>query len=546
MASPPVLRQKPDARAETVEELVGRVLRGQVRIPKFQRGLKWNARDVTDLFDSVYRGYPVGSLLLWQRSAELGHLRIGPLRIDAPESSSAWWVVDGQQRLTALAASLGRPEPMPRTPDDPFVVYFDAQTSTFARPPRSGIVPTSWVPVSRLLDATQLSEWVDEWQHRKDVVLKRAVFEAGKRLREYSLPLYVVATDDEKVLQEIFHRVNNTGRKLDWSDVHDALFATTNGSPSTLEELSQGLADVGMGKLGRDVLLPCLLAFRGVDPTQSLAEHRRRDRDVLEGVVARALPVLRRVLSFLRDVAEIPHVRLLPRALPLVVLTRFFALHPEPNARTLQLLSRWTWRLFLTAGTYDDRVVLRRGISAIAEEGEEASAQRLIQLTPKRSARPFEMPSAFDARAAASRVVLVALASRGPRRLDTGEPVDVRALIEEEQARAFRAIVAGGGVGAGARTPANRILHPDGGSLRRLIAARVSRSLPKDEVLDSHVLSPRTVRHLAEGRTEKFLAARTQDLTALVNEMGNRLAGWAHSDRASIQHLLSGDEAPAK
>jgi len=39
------------------------VYRGHVRVPSFQRGLRWEASDVQDLFDSIYRGYPIGSLL---------------------------------------------------------------------------------------------------------------------------------------------------------------------------------------------------------------------------------------------------------------------------------------------------------------------------------------------------------------------------------------------------------------------------------------------------------------------------------------------------
>lgn len=58
------LVRRPDARAETVEDLIGRVLRGEVRIPSLPRPLNWGAPDVVDLFDSVYRGYPIGALLL--------------------------------------------------------------------------------------------------------------------------------------------------------------------------------------------------------------------------------------------------------------------------------------------------------------------------------------------------------------------------------------------------------------------------------------------------------------------------------------------------
>jgi hypothetical protein len=74
---------KPAALTETVEDLVGQVRRGFVRVPRFQRALKWLAEDVVQLFDSIYRGYPIGSLLFRRAPAEAGQVKIGPLTIDA-------------------------------------------------------------------------------------------------------------------------------------------------------------------------------------------------------------------------------------------------------------------------------------------------------------------------------------------------------------------------------------------------------------------------------------------------------------------------------
>ena len=99
-----------------------------MRIPVFQRGLEWHSSDVVDLFDSIYRGFPIGSLLLRRASASAGDVKIGPVTIFGAESTAALWVVDGQQRLTSLVGGLGRPGPLPATPDDPFVVYFDPGT----------------------------------------------------------------------------------------------------------------------------------------------------------------------------------------------------------------------------------------------------------------------------------------------------------------------------------------------------------------------------------------------------------------------------------
>jgi hypothetical protein len=224
VSAPQDLARRPEAKTEAVEDLVAMVMRGEVRIPVFQRGLTWTATNVVELFDSIYRGFPIGSLLFRRGPARAGPLKIGPLEIFGGEMQRALWVVDGQQRLTSLAAGMARPATA-TDPTDGFTVYFDAATRTFHSPPsHEEPLPTTWVPLPRLLSGSELSEWVFSWTHGRDADLRAVVFEVGKRLREYKVPVYVIDTDDEEVLRSIFHRVNNSGKPLTWTEVHDALY----------------------------------------------------------------------------------------------------------------------------------------------------------------------------------------------------------------------------------------------------------------------------------------------------------------------------------
>ncbi|MFF0307419.1 DUF262 domain-containing protein [Streptosporangium sp. NPDC004379] len=100
------LETRPSATTYDVEKLVGMAWRGQIRVPHFQRDFRWGREDVIRLFDSIVKGYPVGSLLLWVRPATEQTLTLGTLRIDAPRMDQSLWVVDGQQRITSLANAL--------------------------------------------------------------------------------------------------------------------------------------------------------------------------------------------------------------------------------------------------------------------------------------------------------------------------------------------------------------------------------------------------------------------------------------------------------
>ncbi len=73
---------------------------GNIGLPDIQRPFVWKNAKVRDLFDSMYRGYPVGYLLMW-RNGLSSDRAIGT---DAKQKPPSLVIVDGQQRLTSLYA----------------------------------------------------------------------------------------------------------------------------------------------------------------------------------------------------------------------------------------------------------------------------------------------------------------------------------------------------------------------------------------------------------------------------------------------------------
>lgn len=85
----------------SVKLLIENIDRGQIGLPDLQRPFVWPAKKIRDLFDSMYRGFPVGYLLFWQSSSD--GRQIG---IDGKQAAPSLLIVDGQQRLTSLYAVL--------------------------------------------------------------------------------------------------------------------------------------------------------------------------------------------------------------------------------------------------------------------------------------------------------------------------------------------------------------------------------------------------------------------------------------------------------
>jgi len=98
------------AKAEaTVEELVSKIERGELRLPEMQRRYVWRSSRVRDLLDSLYRGYPSGAILIWETD-ELVPQQSFAVEQQSNPYAKTQLLLDGQQRLTSLSAVIrGKP-----------------------------------------------------------------------------------------------------------------------------------------------------------------------------------------------------------------------------------------------------------------------------------------------------------------------------------------------------------------------------------------------------------------------------------------------------
>jgi hypothetical protein len=87
----------------SLNKLIQDIEIGEIGLPELQRPFVWTNAKVRDLFDSMYKGFPVGYLLFWANGLEGDHRQIGT---DAKQKVARLLIVDGQQRLTSLFAVL--------------------------------------------------------------------------------------------------------------------------------------------------------------------------------------------------------------------------------------------------------------------------------------------------------------------------------------------------------------------------------------------------------------------------------------------------------
>lgn len=89
-----------------VKELVNKVKRSELLLPEMQRKYVWPATRVRDLLDSLYRVYPTGTILVWETDEQIETRELAVKSTSTPTTSTRLLLLDGQQRITSLAAIL--------------------------------------------------------------------------------------------------------------------------------------------------------------------------------------------------------------------------------------------------------------------------------------------------------------------------------------------------------------------------------------------------------------------------------------------------------
>lgn len=534
--TPEPLQRRPEARAFKIEDLLTDVRQGRVRIPPFQRALKWERKNALELLDSLYRGYPVGTLLFWETSALPSEMHFGAVTISAAARSDALWVVDGQQRIVSLARVLLSSEP----DVDSFALYFDLEQALFLPPPSlaaRSADPSRWLPLTEVLDSQRLMQWLLSKAPMPTQRTEHAL-QVGKRIREYDVPAYLVRSEREDTLREIFGRINSAGKRLEAPEVFDALHGARQGArPATMGQIGAELARLGFGVMEDKILYRLLRVLHGADANERLAEGplRLTQAEAAEAYRITA-EVAATVIQFIRQDVGIPHYSLLPYKQPLVTLGKFFHQFPTPHPRSRALLVRWLWRGILNGAHRGDTVSSLQALERIVSGNQDQSVQRLLAMVGERPKAEPDVGQRFNFRFAASKLQALALLDMKPRHLETGQILDMDALLATTPAHGLLPPLLSQDHQGLFQSVANRLVHPAEPGLRRTLCG-----VTDPLILASHGISLEAHRALREGNASQFLSLRTETLRPAMQRFFEHHARWDDLDRPSLTSLIVAD-----
>lgn len=205
-------------------EVLDHIDLGAIALPQFQRGYVWNRAQVRGLMDSLYRGYPVGSLLVWVTQSETA-----PARGDgALQPGFVQLLLDGQQRMTSLYGIVrGKPPQFFDGKQEAFTgLHFnlESQTFEFYAPLKMKDDPF-WVDVTAVMSengvgtALALLMAVPEVAADAQKYLGRLMRLANIKEIEFHVDSVTGEGRTLDVVVDIFNRVNSGGTKLSKGDL---------------------------------------------------------------------------------------------------------------------------------------------------------------------------------------------------------------------------------------------------------------------------------------------------------------------------------------
>lgn len=297
----------------TVEEVLSGIHEKRFLLPAIQREFVWDQDQIRRLLDSLMRGYPIGSFLLWKVDATTAghytfydfltdyHERDHPYAMKAtvPTGQSTTAILDGQQRLTSLNIAIygshsekkkyawwNSADAFPRKRlylnllDDPdpeeLGLRYDLRFLTEAEAqPRPG-EPSGWFRVGEVLTLTDSGlSLFDALRSRSIDVNQDGVF---KRMHDLYVAIrvtrpinyYLESSQDADKVLDIFVRVNSGGTTLSYSDLLLSMATNQWQHLDAREEVRALVQELNTGgsrefAFSKDVVLKTALMVAGVD-----------------------------------------------------------------------------------------------------------------------------------------------------------------------------------------------------------------------------------------------------------------------------------------
>ena len=350
---------QPDPQSRSFEKVISSVQFGTLKIPQFQREFVWPREKSAKLIDSILKGFPIGTFILWKTKEQLRFVKeIGGQTLPpTPQGDYSEQVLDGQQRLTSLyAACNGLTVTRDGRPDDfrNIFVDLDAEVVGDAEAPLVATGPQGDVASvegdGRCVRLVDLLDGEFELLEKLSTERRRRLQAYQKQLQTYQFSVILIQDAPIDVATEIFTRINVSGQPL---SVFEIMVAKTydQGTGFDLAEryraLQTRLEGVDYGTVPPAALLQ-LTSLLMVDQCQK-RDILRLDKEKFRNAWRIVEEAVETACDYFRSYFRIPVSKLLPYAALIVPFGYYFAkAQREPRGDQRRWMRELFWRISLS------------------------------------------------------------------------------------------------------------------------------------------------------------------------------------------------------
>lgn len=506
-----------------IEDLLNDIASGKLRIPKFQRPYVWKPSDMLSLFDSINRGFPIGSMLLWETSDTIVSTdTVGPVKTPKLQNTPITYVLDGHQRLATLFGCLKLEKNFPEDKQSNWCwwVWFDLEKAEFIhilkdkREPHMFPVRSILRTIDFLEEARQIEAKIPDFASN---YISKAE-ELSQRIKNFKIPITRIQGGILDQAVNIFSRLNTKGQSMALDQMVSAL-TYREGSESMdlaekIDEILEQFSEFHFGTINRITILHAIVAAAGKDihKTEWESLAKKLDPTLLRSAAADASTALVSAVKFLREYVLTD--KLLPYTKQLLLISHFYLHCPGPTEDQKKELIKWLWGTTLYGWFASASTTKINNALKIMRDFAQGKRSTLTDEIATYSLRPF--PLQFYMGSARVRILIMFMLSLKPLDPETGEEVSTVRLLSDGGPQALIKFFSRGVDKIS--SPANRILLNR--ILNRSIKDRFT-SIPSEkrsEILASHGISENAYSELIANNHDRFIQLREEHIAKLEHE----------------------------
>lgn len=414
-----------------LNDIVSKIESSELLIPRFQRAFVWTKEQTANLIDSILHNYPIGSFIIWKTKERLKSMRkIGSIVIpNPPDSDYVYYVLDGQQRITSLYASVkgcivdlgnGATEDYSSITID--LTAEGDERIVYATPNSEVLDPSSSISLSDLI-YSKVKPLVEKYGSYIDTIDEYRQLLIG----QYKFSKIELEDANINVATEVFTRLNTSGKALSAFEIMCAKMYDENRDFDLLSKREEQIEEwkaSGYETIPNTTVLQAVCAC--INKTVSGKDILALNKDKFIDEWPKVSIAFNAAIDYIKNAYGAVVSKLLPYDVLLVPFVYYFRFHPtNPSGEAQEYLQDYFWRCVIGSRFGEGMV------SKISQDIDNVIVPILNNIKPiydkgiDLSLDTLKLIGGFSTSSAFAKGVLCILASKHPRSFKTDLEVTI-------------------------------------------------------------------------------------------------------------------------